>query len=180
MIESERHRAVIPLHEDDVSVVHDCIEKCLPGRIMWRDPGGGEPSGAEPHAEGLCDRQLPSVAVVCGALMDTGKLPGNPYDKMKHDRRPSGLRAGQGLLRRRRRVSLDSTTSAHRKNSREANYTGYVALEFEGKAPGIEAVPKSIAMLSKALTWREAQRWKKMSLLPCLTAAHTQHNAAQP
>ena len=32
----------------------------------------------------------------------------------------------------------------------DVHYTGYVALEFEGKAPADEAVPKSIAMLRKA------------------------------
>jgi len=31
------------------------------------------------------------------------------------------------------------------------NYTGYVAIEFEGKAPADEALPKSIAMLRESI-----------------------------
>jgi sugar phosphate isomerase/epimerase len=85
-----------------------------------------------------------------GALMDTGNFLEEPYDKLKA-MAPKTVFVqaktyyGGGLW-----YSLELDYARIAKILAEANYTGYVSLEMEGKEPAETAVPKSIEMLRKA------------------------------
>jgi L-ribulose-5-phosphate 3-epimerase len=85
-----------------------------------------------------------------GALMDTGNFLEDPYDKLKA-MAPKTVFVqaktynGGGLW-----YTLELDYSRIAKVLSEANYSGYVSLEMEGKEPADTAVPKSIEMLRKA------------------------------
>jgi L-ribulose-5-phosphate 3-epimerase len=85
-----------------------------------------------------------------GALMDTGNFLEDPYDKLKA-MAPKTVFVqaktyhGGGLW-----YTLELDYSRIAKILSEANYSGYVSLEMEGKEPADTAVPKSIEMLRKA------------------------------
>jgi L-ribulose-5-phosphate 3-epimerase len=85
-----------------------------------------------------------------GALMDTGNFLEDPYDKLKA-MAPKTVFVqaktyhGGGLW-----YTLELDYSRIAKILSEANYSGYVSLEMEGKEPPDTAVPKSIETLRKA------------------------------
>ena len=85
-----------------------------------------------------------------GALMDTGNYLEDPYDKLKA-MAPKTVFVqaktynGGGLW-----YTLELDYPRIAKILSEANYSGYVSLEMEGKEPADTAVPKSIEMLRKA------------------------------
>ena len=85
-----------------------------------------------------------------GALMDTGNFLENPYDKLKAIAPKTVYVQAKTYDGGGEWYTLDLDYKRIAKILADANYTGYVALEFEGKAPADEAVPKSIAMLRKA------------------------------
>ena len=85
-----------------------------------------------------------------GALMDTGNFLEDPYDKLAAIApRTVFVQAktynGGGLW-----YTLDLDYARIAKILADAAYTGYVALEMEGKEPADTAVPKSLEMLRKA------------------------------
>ncbi|MEK0448145.1 MAG: hypothetical protein RL088_413 [Verrucomicrobiota bacterium] len=85
-----------------------------------------------------------------GALMDTGNFLEDPYDKLAAIApRTVFVQAktynGGGLW-----YTLELDYSRIAKILADAAYTGYVALEMEGKEPADTAVPKSLEMLRKA------------------------------
>jgi sugar phosphate isomerase/epimerase len=85
-----------------------------------------------------------------GALLDTGNFLEDPYDKLAAIApRAAFVQAktynGGGLW-----YTLELDYPRIAKILADANYSGYVALEMEGKEPADTAVPKSIDMLRKA------------------------------
>lgn len=85
-----------------------------------------------------------------GALMDTGNFLEDPYDKLAAIApRTVFVQAktynGGGLW-----YTLELDYARIAKILADAAYTGYVALEMEGKEPADTAVPKSLEMLRKA------------------------------
>ena len=85
-----------------------------------------------------------------GALLDTGNFLEDPYDKLTAIApRAAFVQAktynGGGLW-----YTLELDYPRIAKILADANYSGYVALEMEGKEPADTAVPKSIDMLRKA------------------------------
>ncbi len=85
-----------------------------------------------------------------GALMDTGNFLEDPYDKLKAIA-PKAVFVqaktyhGGGLW-----YTLDLDYNRIAAILAEANYSGYISLEMEGKEQADTAVPKSIDMLRKA------------------------------
>jgi L-ribulose-5-phosphate 3-epimerase len=85
-----------------------------------------------------------------GALIDTGNFLEDPYDKIAAvAQRAAFVQAktynGGGVW-----YTLDLDYNRIARILADANYSGYVALEMEGKEPADSAVPASIAMLRKA------------------------------
>ncbi len=85
-----------------------------------------------------------------GALLDTGNFLEDPYDKLTAIApRAAFVQAktynGGGLW-----YTLELDYPRIAKILADASYSGYVALEMEGKEPADTAVPKSIDMLRKA------------------------------
>lgn len=85
-----------------------------------------------------------------GALMDTGNFLEDPYDQLKAIASKAVFvqaktYPGGGLW-----YTLDLDYQRIAALLAEANYTGYVSLEMEGKEQADTAVPKSIEMLRKA------------------------------
>jgi L-ribulose-5-phosphate 3-epimerase len=85
-----------------------------------------------------------------GALMDTGNFLEDPYDKLKLIAPKTIYVQAKTYFGGGEWYTLDLDYKRIAKILADVNYTGYVALEFEGKAPADDAVPKSIAMLRKA------------------------------
>ncbi len=85
-----------------------------------------------------------------GAMMDTGNFLEDPYDKLKAIAPKTIYVQAKTYDGGGEWYTLDLDYKRIAKILAEVNYTGYVALEFEGKAPADEAVPKSIARLRKA------------------------------
>jgi sugar phosphate isomerase/epimerase len=85
-----------------------------------------------------------------GALMDTGNFLEDPYDKLKA-MAPKTVFVqaktynGGGLW-----YTLELDYSRIARILAEADYSGYVSLEMEGREPAETAVPKSIEVLRKA------------------------------
>lgn len=85
-----------------------------------------------------------------GALMDTGNFLEDPYDKLAAIAPrtvfvQTKTYNGGGLW-----YTLDLDYPRIAKILADANYSGYVSLEMEGKEPADTAVPASLAMLRKA------------------------------
>jgi len=85
-----------------------------------------------------------------GALMDTGNFLEDPYDKLAMIAPKTIYVQAKTYYGGGEWYTLDLDYKRIAKILADANFTGYVAVEFEGKAPADEAVPKSIAMLRKA------------------------------
>ena len=85
-----------------------------------------------------------------GALMDTGNFMEEPYDKLKQIAPKTVYVQAKTYYGGGEWYTLDLDYKRIAKILADVNYTGYVALEFEGKEPADEAVPKSIALLRKA------------------------------
>jgi sugar phosphate isomerase/epimerase len=85
-----------------------------------------------------------------GALMDTGNFLEDPYDKLAMIAPKTIYVQAKTYYGGGEWYTLDLDYKRIAKILADANFTGYVAVEFEGKAPADEAVPKSLAMLRKA------------------------------
>ncbi|HTN04372.1 MAG TPA: sugar phosphate isomerase/epimerase family protein [Planctomycetaceae bacterium] len=137
--------------EDGFGWVVDGLGKCLDAAAK-----AGVTLGLENHW-GL-GRTPEGVLRIVNALnspwlqvtMDTGNFLEDPYDRLE-------LLAPKAVLVQTKTyyggglwytLELDYPRIA--KMLRQHNYRGYVSLEFEGKAPPLEAVPQSLAMLRAA------------------------------
>ena len=85
-----------------------------------------------------------------GALVDTGNFLENPYDKIAQIAPKAVFVQAKTYDGGGEFYTLELDYPRIAKILREANYTGYVALEMEGKEAPESAVPKAIAMLRKA------------------------------
>ena len=85
-----------------------------------------------------------------GALMDTGNFLEDPYDKLTAIAPKTVFVQAKTYPGGGEFYTLDLDYKRIAKILRDANYTGYVSLEMEGKEAADTAVPKSIAMLRAA------------------------------
>ena len=138
--------------EDGFGWVIESFEKLLPAAEKY-----GVLMGLENHwglgrtAEGVL-RIVDAVdSPWLQVTMDTGNFLEDPYDRLAQ-LAPKAVYVqaktyyGGGLW-----YSLDLDYPRIGKLLRDFNYNGYVSLEFEGKAPWKEAIPKSLALLQDAL-----------------------------
>ncbi len=137
--------------EDGFKWCIDCIEKCLPKAEQC-----GVTLAVENHwglsrtPEGLLRIVNAFNSPWVGAMMDTGNFLEDPYDKLKQIAPKTIYVQAKTYDGGGEWYTLDLDYKRIAGILADVNYTGYVALEFEGKAPADEAVPKSIAMLRKA------------------------------
>lgn len=137
--------------EDGFGWVVDGLGKCLDAAAK-----AGVTLGLENHW-GL-GRTPEGVLRVVNALnspwlqvtMDTGNFLEDPYDRLELLAPKTVLVQtktyyGGGLW-----YTLELDYPRIAKMLRQHNYRGYVSLEFEGKAPPLEAIPQSLAMLRAA------------------------------
>jgi L-ribulose-5-phosphate 3-epimerase len=129
----------------------ESIEKCLPKAEQC-----GVVLAIENHwglsrtPEGLLRIVNAFNSPFVGALMDTGNFLEDPYDKLKQIAPKTVYVQAKTYDGGGEWYTLDLDYKRIAGILAEVNYTGYVAIEFEGKAPADEAVPKSVARLRKA------------------------------
>jgi L-ribulose-5-phosphate 3-epimerase len=144
---------VLPGHTEDEGFAWciDSIEKCLPraeklGVTMALENHWGltrTPSGLLRIIDAI---DSPWLTV----LMDTGNFLEDPYPKLERIAPKTGFVQAKTYYGDGEWYTLDLDYDRVAEILGKVNYQGYVSLEFEGKAPADEGVPKSIAMLRKA------------------------------
>jgi sugar phosphate isomerase/epimerase len=82
--------------------------------------------------------------------MDTGNFMEDPYEKLKMIAPKTVYAQAKTYYGGGEWYTLDLDYERIAQILRDAGYTGYVSVEFEGKENPDSAVPKSIAMLRKA------------------------------
>ena len=85
-----------------------------------------------------------------GALMDTGNFLEDPYEKLAAIAPRTVFVQAKTYFGGGEWYTLDLDYARVARILADANYTGYVALEMEGREPADTAVPKSVEMLRKA------------------------------
>jgi sugar phosphate isomerase/epimerase len=85
-----------------------------------------------------------------GALMDTGNFMENPYSKLEAIAPRTVYVQAKAYTGGGEWYTLDLDYRRIANILRKAGYSGYVSLEFEGKADPDKAVPENIAILRKA------------------------------
>lgn len=130
----------------------ECTEKCLPKAAEC-----GVTMALENHW-GLSrtpEGQLRIINAVSspwlGALMDTGNFMDNPYDKLKAIAPRTVYMQAKTYYGGGEWYTLDLDYQRIARILRDAGYTGYCCLEFEGKENPDIAVPKSMALLRKTI-----------------------------
>jgi len=129
----------------------ESIEKCLPkaaecGVILALENHWGLTRTPEGVLRIL--NAIPSPWL--GALMDTGNFMEEPYDKLVRIAPKAVYVHAKTYFGGGEWYTLDLDYRRIARILAEANYGGYVSLEFEGKADADEGVPKSIALLRSA------------------------------
>src|SRR3954471_8853324 len=144
---------ILPGHTEDDGFKWciECIEKCIPkaeqcGVVLALENHWG--LSRTPEGQLRIINAVPSPWL--GALMDTGNFMEDPYDKLKMIAPKTVYAQAKTYYGGGEWYTLDLDYSRIAKILSDADYTGYVAIEFEGKEPADEAMPKSIAMLKKA------------------------------
>ena len=144
---------MLPGHTEDEGFKWciDCIEQCLP-----KAEECGVTMAIENHwglsrtPEGLLRIVKAFSSPFVGALMDTGNFLENPYDKLEMIAPKTAFVQAKTYLGGGEWYTLDLDYKRIARILADANYSGYVSLEFEGKDPADTAVPKSLAMLRQA------------------------------
>src|SRR6185295_1061935 len=126
----------------------ECIEKCLPkcaecGVILALENHWGLTRTPEGLLRILNAIESPWL----GGLMDTGNFMEDPYDKLKQIAPKTVFVQAKTYYGGGEWYTLDLDYHRVAGILRDANYTGYVSLEMEGKENPDIAVPKSIEML---------------------------------
>lgn len=129
----------------------DSIEKCLPkaeqcGVILALENHWGLSRTPEGQLRILNSIKSPWL----GGLVDTGNFLENPYDKLEQVASRAVYVQAKTYQGGGEWYTLDLDYKRIAKIFRNAGYTGYVSLEFEGKADPDVAVPQSIELLRKA------------------------------
>ena len=129
----------------------ESIEKCLPKAEKC-----GVVLAVENHwgisrtPEGLLRIVNAFNSPFVGALMDTGNFLEDPYDKLKQIAPKTVYVQAKTYYGGGEWYTLDLDYKRIARILADVNYTGYVAIEMEGKAPADEAVAKSVTMLREA------------------------------
>ncbi len=131
----------------------DSIEKCLPtaereGVILALENHWGlsrTPEGMLRIYNGVDSPWLQ-------LMLDTGNFLENPYDKLKQIAPHCCFVQAKTYYGGGEWYTLDLDYPRIAQILRDAHYQGYVSLEFEGKAPASEGVPKSIQMLRQSFS----------------------------
>lgn len=126
----------------------DSIEKCLPkaqecGVLLALENHWGLTS----TPEGLLRIANAITSPWLGILMDTGNFLENPYDKLEKIASQAVFVQAKTYYGGGEWYTLDLDYSRIAQILKKANYKGYVAIEFEGKAPADEGVVKSLQLL---------------------------------
>lgn len=153
LMKARGEEPVLPGHTEDEGFKWciDCIEQCLPkaaecGVVLALENHWGLtriPAGLLRVLDSISSPWL-------GALMDTGNFLENPYDKLTQIAPKTVYVQAKTYYGDGEWYTLDLDYRRIAKILKDANYTGYVSLEFEGKESPDIAVPKSIAMLRAA------------------------------
>ncbi len=130
----------------------ECIEQCLPkaqecGVVMALENHWGlsrTPEGQLRLIDGVPSPWL-------GALMDTGNFMEDPYDKLRQIAPKTVYVQAKTYYGGGEWYTLNLDYQRIAQILREAGYTGYCCVEFEGKQDPDVAVPKSIAVLRKTV-----------------------------
>ena len=129
----------------------DSIKKCIPtaeehGVVMALENHWGISATPEGllHIVNAVDSQW------LGILMDTGNFLKDPYNDLKKIVNKTVLVSAKTYYGGGEWYSLDLDYKRIARVLQNANYNGYVTLEFEGKEDAKTAVPKSIKRLRKA------------------------------
>ena len=130
----------------------DSIEKCLAkaaecGVMLALENHWGLTS----TPEGLLRIRKAIDSPWLGVLMDTGNFLEDPYTKLEKVAPVANFVQAKTYYGGGEWYSLDLDYKRIFSILRQANYKGYVALEFEGKEPAESGVRKSIAMLREAM-----------------------------
>ena len=81
--------------------------------------------------------------------LDTGNFLEDPYDRLKKLAPQTVLLQAKTYIGGGRWYTLDLDYARIAKIMKEAKFTGYVSLEFEGKADPLKGIPESLALLRK-------------------------------
>jgi sugar phosphate isomerase/epimerase len=134
--------------EEGFKWVIDAIEKCMPTAEKC-----GVVLGLENHW-GL-GRTAQGVKKIVDAIdspwlmvtLDTGNFLENQYEQLEMLADQAFLMQAKTYYGEGKWYTLDIDYARVASIMRKANYKGYISLEFEGKAPAAEAVPKSLELL---------------------------------
>lgn len=130
----------------------ECIEKCIPkaeqcGVVMALENHWG--LSRTPEGQLRLINAVPSPWL--GALMDTGNFMEDPYDKLKMIAPKTVYAQAKTYYGGGEWYTLDLDYKRIATILKDAGYTGYVCLEFEGKEDPNIAVPKSIDLLRRTI-----------------------------
>ncbi|WCJ58633.1 sugar phosphate isomerase/epimerase [Fontisphaera persica] len=144
---------ILPGHteEEGFKWCAECIAQCLPkaeqhGVILALENHWGLTSTPEGQLRLLKQFDSPWL----GALMDTGNFLEEPYDKLRQIAPRTVFVQAKTYFGGGEWYTLDLDYRRIAAILAEVNYQGYVAVEFEGKAPADEGVPRSLALLREA------------------------------
>ena len=153
LMELRGNEPVLPGHTEDEGFKWciDSIEKCLPkaaecGVILALENHWGltrTPEGLLRIANAIDSPWL-------GVLMDTGNFLENPYGKLEQIAKKTVFVQAKTYHGGGEWYTLDLDYERIAAILRKVDYSGYISLEFEGKAHADEGVPKSIETLRKA------------------------------
>ncbi len=145
---------ILPGHSEDDGFKWciECIEKCIPkaeqcGVVMALENHWG--LSRTPEGQLRLINAAPSPWL--GALMDTGNFMEDPYDKLKMIASKTVYAQAKTYYGGGEWYTLDLDYHRIANILREAGYSGYVSLEFEGKENPDVAVPKSIELLRQTI-----------------------------
>ena len=153
LMKARGEEPVLPGHTEDEGFkwCQDCIEQCLPraaelGVVLALENHWGLTRTPEGLLRLLNSIQSPWL----GGLMDTGNFLEDPYTKLAAIAPKTVFVQAKTYFGGGEWYTLDLDYARIAKILSDANYTGWVSLEMEGKEPADTAVPKSIEVLRKA------------------------------
>jgi len=153
LMEARGLEPILPGHTEDEGFKWciESIEACLPkaaecGVILALENHWG----LSRTPEGLLRILNAIKSPWLGGLMDTGNFMEDPYDKLKLIAPKTVYVQAKTYQGGGEWYTLDLDYPRIARILKDAGYTGYVSLEFEGKENADTAVPKSIALLRQA------------------------------
>jgi sugar phosphate isomerase/epimerase len=145
---------IMPGHTEDEGFQWciECIEKCIAkaeqcGVVMALENHWG--LSRTPEGQLRLINAVPSPWL--GALMDTGNFMEDPYDKLKQIAPKTVYVQAKAYYGGGEWYTLDLDYPRIGGILRDAGYTGYVSLEYEGKEDPDTAVPRGIELLRRTI-----------------------------